>query len=135
MTTARTAPRKPASPRAAAAKSAPAKPSPVKTELTAGERLAADLRALADLVEKTTAPADSGYADVLVVLQIMDSDGQRQLADVLADRGAVEQPARDSASPLYSQQFTERTFLLSGGSVRVSTSSYTPADDIEAAGR
>lgn len=109
------------------------KPEPtVETlEPTAGERLAADLRVLADIAT----PSVVDGADVLVVLPIMNRDAQDELADVLADRGAVEQPARDSGSPLYSRHFTERTWLLPGGAVRLSTSSYTPVDDIDAAAR
>jgi hypothetical protein len=116
-----------------ATKPAP-KPTTETPELTAGERLAAALRVLADIAT-TPSAADGAYEDVLVVLPITSRNGQDELAAVLADRGAVEQPARDSGSPLYSRHFTERTWLLPGGAVRLSTSSYVPVEDIEAADR
>jgi hypothetical protein len=106
-------------------------------ELTAGERLAADLRVLADLAASTTPPVADDLAttfqEVTVVLRV-NGGGQDVLAAALAKHAAAEQPARraDDAGLFDS----ERSWLLPNRAIRLSAWSLdVSVDDIEAAGR
>jgi hypothetical protein len=129
MTTARTATRKPAPRRAATeAKTTPA-------ELTPGERLAADLRVLAELAASTpplTEDLTAALQDVTVVLRV-GGGGQDVLAAALAEHAAVEQPGVDPDDLFFAQ----RSWLLPNRAITVSGVSLAPlrVDDIEAAGR
>lgn len=129
MTTARTATRKPA-PRAAAAKPEDTKP----VELTAGERLAADLRVLADLAATTPPVADdlaAALSEVTVVVRV-NGGAVDVLAAALAEREAKEQPTANDADLFHST----RSWLLPNRMVTVSAASLdVSVDEIEAAGR
>ena len=121
MTTARTTTRKPA-------------PQPVVKELTAGERLAADLRVLADLAANTPPVVDalaSALSEVTVVLRV-NGGAVDVLAAALAEREAKEQPTVDCGDLFHKTRswlLPNRAITLSGALLDVSV------DDIEAAGR
>jgi hypothetical protein len=120
MTTARatTTARKP-SPRRAAVKTTEA-----AVELTAGERLAADLRVLADIAAKT--PPASDDKEWFIALRV-NGGAVDVLAAALAEQAAIEQPAR--VEPRY----TDHEWLLPNRAVRLTATLLT--DPIEAAGR
>jgi hypothetical protein len=114
----------------------PAKPTAETTsvpELTAGERLAADLRVLADIAASTPPVADelaATFEEVIVVLRV-NGGGREVLAAALADRAAVEQPT--VADDLF---FAKRSWLLPNRAITLSAASLdVSVDDIEAAGR
>jgi hypothetical protein len=121
MTTARTTTRKPA-------------PQPVVKELTAGERIAADLRVLADLAASTPPVADDladALKEVTVVLRV-NGGGHEVLAAALAKHNATDAPAPEH-DELF---FDERAWLLPNRAITLSAVSLNVSvEDIEAAGR
>jgi hypothetical protein len=101
-------------------------------ELTAGERLAADLRVLADIAA-TTPPVAAELArtfeEVHVVLR-MSGPGQDVLAAALIERSAEETPpTADRFGKTCNWMLPNRAITVRAWSVAVDV------DDIEAAGR
>lgn len=111
------------------------KPAAETPELTANERLAADLRVLADIAATTPPVADelaAALQEVTVVLRVGGA-GQDVLAAALAEHAATE---NSSVMPPNELFFSERSWLLPNRAIRVSAWSLdVPVDDIEAAGR
>lgn len=126
-----TATRRPAARRPSPTKRPAAKPAP---EPTPGERLAADLRVLADIAASTPPVADdlaAAFQEVTVVLRV-NGGGQDVLAAALADHAAVEQSAI-SGGDLF---FRARSWLLPNRAITLSAALLdVSVDDIEAAGR
>lgn len=123
MTTARTATRKPAT-----------TPAPKPAEPSAGERLAADLRVLADLAASTPPVVDdlaAALSEVTIVLRV-NGPAVDVLAAALAEREAKEQPTADPGDLF----FQTRAWLLPNRAITLSAASLdVSVDDIEAAGR
>jgi hypothetical protein len=103
-------------------------------ELTAGERLAADLRVLADIAATAPPVAEelaATFQEVTVVLRV-GGGGQDVLAAALVEREAVEHPDRDPGDLFFAQ----RSWLLPNRAITLSAASLAVSvDDIEAAGR